>query len=150
MAVTSTSTVAREEVIAALNAEFAGEVDFISDKLDDSLGSDGNYGAVYPYLEEPQLGQLNVWDSRMVIQLFLQWDKVVDPHQQVDPAIIEQMAERLKRALQGDPSSGNTPHFWYMNIIRIEYPDDPTGNKTRLEAIVEASGQNSAIIETSG
>lgn len=150
MTVTSTATAARQGIIIALNAEFADlGLLFGDDKLDESIGWDGVYGAVYPEVEEFQQNHANVWDATLVIQFFGKWDKKIDPKQAVSPVYIEDKAERMKRALRA-PSHGTTKYLWYYNLIRIEYPDDPTGNKTRFEAVIVATGQNSAIINTTG
>lgn len=147
--ITSPLTAVRERVKAILDAEFAADqIVFEHDKLDDAVGTDGIYAAVYPDLEEPRFGQMNVSDANVVIQLYGRWDKRVDPKQKVDPTWIETQAERIKRALQAGGSYVGQPNDWYFNISRIEFPDDPTGNKTRLVAYVTGESQNSAVIET--
>jgi hypothetical protein len=151
MPTTAPATAARLAIKAALDVEFATELPggFISDKLDESLGWDGNYGAIYPAQEEPQPEHAEVWDATVVVQLYGAYVKKVDPHQVVDPATVENWAERLKRALR-TASHGTTQYMWYFNVVLIDYPDDPTGNKSRLEAVIVASSRNSAIWETTG
>lgn len=147
--ITSPSTAVRTRLKTILDAEFAVEgIVFQHDKLDESVGADGTYAAIYPDGEDPRFGQMNVTDANVVIQLFGQWDKQVNPLQQVDPTAIETWAERIKRALKAASSYVGAPNDWYFNITRVEFPDDPTGNKTRVVVYVTSESQNSAVIET--
>ena len=43
-----------------------------------------------------------------------------------------------------------TTTLWYMTVTSVDYPKDPTGNKSRFEATVRAYGQNTALTETIG
>jgi hypothetical protein len=49
----------------------------------------------------------------------------------------------LRRAFSAE-SGGTGDDFWFLRLRSIEYPDDPTGNKTRLEARFTAWAHNPA------
>jgi hypothetical protein len=151
MAVTAPETAARARLIAILEAEFAPEeVEIRSDKLNESLAIDKPLGGVYPGVstENPRVGV--VLDTTVYVQLFRQWDNAIDATQTVDPADIEEWAERLRRACQADLANPGDQHMWYFRIQRIDFPDDPSGNKSRLLATVNVNAENSGLVETTG
>jgi hypothetical protein len=153
MTVTAPETELRQRLITVATAEFKSEsIVFKSDKIHDSLGHDGvAVGGVYPGPAEEENGQGLVQRTTVFIQIYTAWDKKVDPHQEVDPALIEGYAERLRRAVEDDNNGApGDQHLWYYRITRIEYPPDPTGNITRLIATVTASSQNAGLVETTG
>lgn len=150
MSTTSPTTALRAVLIAVLNAEFnPEEVVFADDKLHESMGSKGAVGAVYPNYEEQMFNNADVTTPFVTVQYYDRYNLQIDPAQSVDPTIIETKAERFKRALQGANPGGSAVQ-WYPLIIRIDFPDDPTGNKTRFEATVRGHAQNTALIETTG
>jgi hypothetical protein len=151
MTVTAPETVARGRLIAILEAEFGGDgVEVRSDKLNESLAIDKPLGAVYPGVstENPRNGL--VLDTVVYVQLFRRWDNAIDAAQTVDPADIEEWAERLRRACQADLADQAGEHMWYFRVQRIDFPDDPSGNKSRLLAAVNVDSSNPALVETIG
>lgn len=150
--VTAPETVARQRLIALIEAEFAPEsLEVRSDRLNESLGQDGPLGAVFPSTatEDPRNGL--VLSSLLNVQLFRQWSNDLDPTQTVDPSAIEEWAERLRRACRADiDAAGWSEHLWYYRVQKIDYNPDPTGNISRLIASVEAVSQNPALVETTG
>jgi hypothetical protein len=151
MAVTAPETVARQRLIALLEAEFGGDgVTVKSDKLNESLAQDGHLAGVYPATATENQRQAIELDTVVYVQLFRQWNNLIDATQEVDPADIEEWAERFRRACQGDLGTVGDQHVWYFNVQRIEYPPDPSGNISRLLATVVVTGENSALLETSG
>lgn len=154
MTITAPQTAMRNFVRDALNAEFAAdEITFIDDKLHPSLGSDGPVAGVYPAEDVDMPSQQLVLEMTCYVQLFLKWDKEINPEQIVDPAPIEEAAERIRRALEAaEPNSAGTAdvHLWEAHVTRVSYPHDPTGNMTRLEATVFGRAQNSALTRTAG
>lgn len=151
MPVTSPSTVLRQKLIGVINAEFAPEnITAASDRLDESLGWDGTYVAVHPDIEEAYERDSQVQLARVIVQFYGRWDKRVDPKQQVDPTAIETLAERFKRACHAASSYVGSQHDWFFQVERIEYPNDPTGNKTRFVAAVTGWAQNPSLVETTG
>lgn len=149
MAVTSPSTQTRAALKTVIESEFSAEnFTVLDDRLHESLGDKGVRIGTSPVREYPSSNNMNVLNSEILVQFYGKWRKEIDPTQQVDPSIIEGYAERFRRAVNGaDPK---TEYVWFFNVLEISYPNDPTGNKTRFEARVLATGENSAIIETSG
>lgn len=119
-----------------------------SDKLHGSLGWKGIRVAVYPDMEAPQPGKMNNQITAAVVQFYGKFTKEIDPEQAVDPQIVTEYAERFRRAFYvAERADAGTKEVWFMQVISVTYPDDPTGNKTRFEAIVRAYGQNQSMIE---
>lgn len=154
MSVTAQTTAIRAAIKSIIAAEFSVELasddwHLWDDKLHRALGEDGNYFGTSPNSESPWARDNQVLQTDILVQFYGKWDKEVDPKQQVDPAIVETYSERLKRRIR---STGDNPtsHGWYFNLIRVDYPDDPTGNKTRFEAILQGYGNNSVLVETTG
>lgn len=154
MTVTAPDTALRQHVIQTLNAEFAADgIEFVPDKLHPALGTTGPVGGVYPGERADMSSNQLVIELTCYVQLFLKWDKQIDPAQSVDPAPIEEAAERIARALEATEPNSNSaagPHLWEAHVQRIQYPYDPTGNITRLEATVFGRAQNSALVSTGG
>lgn len=151
MTVTAPETAVRRRLIDLLETEFASDgLEVRSDKLNDSLGLNGNIAGVYPGTAIGKRGQEIVQETAVFIQIFRKWDKEVNPNQTVDPADIEEWAERLRRAARVDNETGGGAQLWFYEIQKIEYPPDPTGNVTRLLATVLARSQNSSVVETTG
>lgn len=137
----------REAVKALVTAEFTAEgFPVKSDKLADSVGHDGPMAAVYPEREAP--GESGVSQAMLVVvQVYNRYELNVDEYQTVDPAVIEGWAWRLLRSFKGN-SSPSTNKVWWFNVAMIEYPDDPTGNKTRFLMHIEGHAPNAQLEET--
>lgn len=154
MATTAPETALRSRLIAALEDEFeAEEIKFLNDKLHDSKGREGAIGAVYPGPASVRSNNEQVLEPTAYVQLFGKWTAEVDADKIVDPTPIEEWAERIRRACNSDASQGaeeGTEHLWFYNCTRIEYPQDPGGNITRLLATVVGKAQNSALTAAIG
>lgn len=150
MPVTATATEARQALMAIADAEFAPE-GFVTedDWLHPSLGHEGTRLACYPEAQAFSRSEALVMDTEIHFQFFDYYDRQIDPEQAVSPVQIEQYAERFIRALQRN-NSPSTDHLWYFNLVDIEYPRDPTGNKTRFVARIVAKSGDPSIIETAG
>lgn len=149
MSVTSPETQARQTLITVLQTEFAPEgFNVVSDRLHGSVGWNGTRIGVSPVQSVTMTRDNQVLMPELLVQFYGKWNKEINPDQQVDPAKIENFAERFRRALED--SDPRTTYVWFFRLRRINYPPDPTGNITRFEATVEAFGQNSALIETTG
>lgn len=139
----------RLSVAGIVQAEFAGDgVNVRADKLHDSLGFDGPVAAAYP--ERQQTGEDGISEHMLVmVQLFRRYSLEIDPQQRVDPALIESWVGRLQRALAAadDPEQEG---IWYYNVAGVEYPDDPTGNKSRALIAIEGFGNGPRMFETAG
>jgi len=149
VSVTSPSTAARAALKALIEAEFAVEGFTVADDhLHESIGWEGTRLATSPLRERPLAKDNAVLICEIKFQFYGKWKKEIDPETKVNPAKIENYAERFRRAIEaGDP---HTSSVWYFNLLEIAYVHDPTGNKTRFEARVDAVTSNSAIWETSG
>lgn len=154
MTITSPQTAMREFVLDTLNAEFAADsITFIDDKLHPALHDNLPLGGVFPAEDVDMPAQQLVLEMTCYVQLYLPWEKEIDPTQTVSPKPIEEAGERIRRALEAaEPnSSGDADvHLWEAHVTRISYPQDPTGNMTRLEATVFGRAQNSALTRTAG
>jgi hypothetical protein len=146
--VASASTAVRNAVIAALNTEFAAEgITFKHDKMHPAMGLSGPVGAVYPDGETERPGRVIEQVTVVYVQVFRQWTKEVDPAQEVDPTTTEAWANRVKTRLKGAQNLG-TGDVWYFRVTTVAYMDDPTGNRTRFLARVQAHGGNPNLVET--
>lgn len=154
MAVTAPETRLRERLIEACEKEFEPEgIRFLNDKLHDSKGREGAIGSVYPGPTQTPLGNELILEPTAYVQLFGKWEAVVDPNRTIDPTPIEEWAERIRRACQGDGGEGvegGDEHLWFYSVTRIDYLEDPGGNISRLLATVIGKAQNPALIPTTG
>lgn len=149
--VTAPETKVRERLITLLTTEFKAEgIPIEDDKLNESLGQTGPIGAVYPAAAVEQPGQGFVLNTTVYVQLFRQWSNDLDPNEKVSPKVIEEWAERLRRACEKQLNVGSDEHVWYFRVARVDYPPDPSGNISRLLATVFVDGQNPALVETTG
>lgn len=138
----------RKDLITLLNTTFAAEgLTALDDKLYPSLGYEGPTAGVFPIRETPMPQNRLVDSIEVGIQVYNVWEKDVDDYQTVDPTLIEGWAGRFKQALRGQMTPA-TDKVWYFELVGLDYPDDPTGNKTRFEAVVRAFGQNPTLSET--
>lgn len=148
----SPATLMRSALKSILETEFS-DLNFAGgvrdDRLHGALGTDGNYCATFPVEEVEMLGDVNVQNTAIGVQLFLRWNKKVDPKQTVDPSIIETVAHRAKRAIRAGSQGLGQENLWFYRVTRLSYPPDPTGNITRFEAEVVGYGENAGVTETS-
>jgi hypothetical protein len=137
-------TDARARLKLVLDAEFTADGFSVSDdKLNRAIGRDGAQIGISPIRERPG-SNAGTLEAEILVQVYGWYDPQINEFQQVDPAVVEDWAERFKDAMRPE-SIGNTSVFWYVRIEEILFPDDPTGNKSRFEARVKAFGNNNAI-----
>lgn len=140
---TAPETLARQALINVLATKFA-PVEVRSDRLHASLGDEFPVIGVYPERTAPEPRNSYQNEFQLAVQYFNQYEKKVDRQQTVDPAVIEDLAEKFRATLKAaDPKTGAVGYF---ELSRIEYPPDPTGNMTRFVAYVTAYGNNSALV----
>lgn len=150
MSVTSGATEARLQLNAIINAEFAPEnFVVINDHLHESLGNGGTRLGTSPNRSRPLASNDLVMTHEILFQFYGRWKDDIDPTTKVDPLVIETYAERFMRALEASAHAG-TDRMWYYRVTEINYPQDPTGNKTRFEATILAYGNNPVLVETTG
>lgn len=142
---TPPETLVRQRVQAIFASTFSAESwTAANDKLPRAAGKDGEtVAACYPEEARERPGNVEVLEIPVVLQLYLAYTAEPDEFIVVDPTVIEDYGDRLRRAFNTE-SSGNSSDFWGLRLIRIEYPDDPTGNKSRLEAFVVGMAENPA------
>lgn len=132
-----------------IEAEFVTEgYTVVPDELHESLGSERVEIGIAPEREIPTPGSQVVNEVWMRVQWFDLWDAQINPAQQVNPIPITQKAERTRRAIRDIANAQYGGQVWYLSVEGIEYPRDPTGNKTRFVMLVRARGNNSALVET--
>jgi hypothetical protein len=129
----------RARIKTVIETEFTTEGWTVTDdKLGRSTGMDGQtHVATSPirsYEDRRRVIQLNI---EVLLQVFLPYE--------VDPSVIEGYGDRIRAAF-GPNSSGNTGDMWGFRVTEISYPDDPTGNKTRLEAQILGYANNEAAL----
>lgn len=138
-----------------IDTEFAAEgITAVNDQLHEALGNKRVAVGIAP-VEETSLSTNRLANQFLVeVRFYDLWDKKVDPAQSVNPTKITAYANRLKRALQQARASyegdNATAEVWYFTWMRTDYPNDPTGNKTRFHMQVMATGDNTGLLETRG
>lgn len=133
---------------SVIAAEFSAEsITARDDKLHESLGLEGIEVGVSPIRQIPKPGNATAMETYVLVQFYMMWEKIVDPSTQVDPTVVTAMADRFRRKVESvQATAPGTNDMWYFEVTTTEYPDDPTGNKTRFEATVKATGDNTALI----
>jgi hypothetical protein len=121
----------------------------IHDNLHPAVGQEGTRIGISPEEETPAAGNMYQNNISVTVKFYRRWDADVDVTKKVDPRLISQHAFRFQKAMLAYRGP-NTGGAWYFNLMRIRYPNDPTGNKTRFEADIVAYGNNPALIETTG
>lgn len=135
-------------LIAIIDTEFSSElITARNDKLHESRGWEGVEVGVSPIRQVPSARNELVLETFMLVQFYGVWDKQIDPTQQVDPLLITSYADRFRTRCESvQATTPGTSEVWFFSVQGIEFPDDPTGNKTRFEAIVKSWGDNTALL----
>jgi len=119
----------------------------IHDNLHPAVGQEGTRIGISPEDETPRPNNMIQNDIAITVKFYRRWDADVDETKKVDPRLISEHAFRFQEALRTATTS-STGAVWYFNLVRLRYPNDPTGNKTRFEADLVAYGNNPALLET--
>ncbi len=132
-----------------IGTQFAAEgIVPLDDKLHESLGFDGTAVGISPISRAPNRRHQIIKETTVLVQFYGYWEKLVDPAQQVNPLTITGYADRFERAVETQQAtSPGTTDVWYFVVEEITFLDDPTGNKTRFEAVVKAYGDNNALLQ---
>jgi hypothetical protein len=133
-----------------IETEFAAEgYTVVLDNLHGSLGRYRVDIGIAPERESEMVNDALVLDMQLRVKFYHLWTDEIDPDTRVNPTQITDFAERFRRAVRAANSQQwGSGSVWYFNIREIVYPDDPTGNKSRFEAVIVAKGNNSGIVET--
>lgn len=119
------------------------------DNLHESLGRHRVEVGIAPSEERATLANRVTGEHWVEVKFYGLWTDEISPDTVVNPTKITGYAERFKDALrEAQDSFGGTGRVWYFDVDRIQYPNDPTGNKTRFVATIRAFGNNSNLIET--
>lgn len=123
----------------------------IRDKLHESLGRNKTAIGIAPSEDRVRETNAVVQETYVEVRFYDLWTQEISPDTIVDPALIAGYAERFRNACRrSNATDPGTGQVWYFDVVRITYPDDPTGNKSRFHAQVRAYGNNSGLIETTG
>lgn len=137
-------------VKTAFETEFAVEGFKLSfDHLHEAMGRDRVAVGIAPVEERASASRRVIAEHTLEVRFFDLWTDEVRPDTIVNPSKITAYAERFKRCLLAVNSPG-TQMSWFFDVERIQFPNDPTGNKTRFIATIRAVGNNSSIVETTG
>jgi hypothetical protein len=141
---------AADAIKALIDAEYATEgYTAIHDNLHPGVGQSGTRIGIAVDEEQARAGNMIQNDIAITVKFYRRWSADVDLDKKVDPREIAGLAERFRDRFR-QYNGPNTGNVWYFNIIRIRYPNDPVGNKTRFEADILAYGNNTALVETIG
>lgn len=141
---------AAEALATIINAEFLPEGwAAIHDNLHPAVGDKGTRIGIAPEEQAAHAGNVNQQDIAITVKFYKRWDAQVDQNKRVDPRPIAALAERFQNAVRL-AAGPNTSSVWYFNVMRVRFPNDPTGNKTRFEADIVAYGSNPSFVESVG
>lgn len=140
---TAPATEQRQAVQAILTTAFPA-AEILPGKLHPSKAQDHMTIGVYPGSEAESQRVLDQ-TTVVYVQLFLPWQKKVDPEYVVDPTPLEAAAQAFREAfLAGTHPRAGTTGVWDFRLVAIDYGDDPTGQRTRFLATVQGMGLNYA------
>ena len=148
MPTAATATEFRSDLIDLIEDAFDDQFDVLSGKLPRHMGSDGDYCGVSTARQAPRSGQMNDQEITVVVQFHLQYpkEKPIQPKLVTDQSAIETVVETFQAAVEDNGrGSGTTSGRWYFNIVGVDYPDDPIGQKSRAEVTLVSHGTNPAI-----
>lgn len=134
-----------------IEEEFSAEgFTVILDNLHESLGRKRVDIGIAPVEDVVMPSNNIVQHTTVEVRFFDLWKQEISPETLVNPSRIAGFAERFRKAIREsdgrtDPATGQT---WFFQLVRIGYPNDPTGNKTRFVATIRGWGNNNALFET--
>lgn len=135
-----------------IDTEFAAEnIVATFDNIHESQGTKGICVGIAPIEDLVQPTNHLVQETMIEVRFLDLWKKEIDPKTVINPTRITAFAERFRAALREagngitDPGTGQV---WFFQLLKISYPDDPTGNKSRFFASIRVWGNNSQLVET--
>lgn len=137
----------RAYVKAAVETEFAAEGFTVEDtRLLTAAGSDGRNRVATSPVRAAENDRVAIrLDVETTLQMYLAFEAEPDENRVVDPGVIEGYGDRLRTALAPN-SAMATSNLWGLRVTAIDYPPDPNGQKTRLEATIEGFADNTAAL----
>lgn len=142
----SSYSIAANALAAICTATFP-TIPVVHDKVHEAVGYNGPRIGITPIREPMNTRDKLVKETWIEIRYMGRWDKEVTPDQQVDPRVITEQAALLLTAIRNTDVTVSGD-MWYFNVELIDYPDDPTGNKTRFFMTLRAWGNNTSLVET--
>lgn len=134
-----------------IDAEFAPEtVVAIHDNLHPALGTKRVSVGIAPTYEAARNGNMAVQETWLEVRFYDIWKKEITPETVVDPRKITAYADRFRKAVRAARVTAGNDQVWFFDVMRVDYPNDPNGNKSRFTATVRAFGHNDGLVETSG
>jgi len=133
---------------AIIDTEFAVEgFVAIHDRLHESVGHNRTAIGISPENWRPWTNDRNTKFTYLLVQFYHRYDLEIDPEQVVNPIVVTNYCERLERAIQTtQASTPGTSEVWYFDVDSVDFPQDPTGNKSRFHMIVLGRGNNAALV----
>lgn len=149
---TSAYSVIAEALVSVIDAEFTDlGITAVHDNLHESLGRDRREVGIAPVEDSIPMNNGLVLETLAEVKFYDFWTQEISPTTAVDPRTITNYAERFRRAVHAARATQvGTGVMWYFDVRRVQYPNDPTGNKTRFVAQVRGYGNNTNLVETTG
>lgn len=144
-------TASRTRVKQAIQTAFSAEGWTAGDdKFGRSMGKDdahnhANISVTTDFARE-RPGKAHILDIAILVQFYLGYDAVPDETISRDNTIVEGYADRLRAQFAGAGARVDSGDAWYLRVVGTEYPDDPTGNKTRFEMNIVGEALNRAAM----
>lgn len=142
----STYVIAANALAAICTTAFP-TIPVVHDKVHEAVGYEGPRIGIAPIREPMNTRSKLIREAWVEIRYMGAWTKDVTPNQAVDPRVIAGEAEKLMQAIE-NATVTVSGDMWYFNVETVEYPDDPTGNKTRFFMTLRAYGNNTSLRET--
>lgn len=110
------------------------------------LATDQAAISVTPDYERERPAKAYLLDLGITVQFYLGFAAEPDENIERDSTVIEGYADRFRAAFAGAGARVDDGDAWYLRLTSIEYPVDPTGNKTRFEALITGEATNRAAL----
>jgi hypothetical protein len=152
MPVTSTFKTVATKLKTIIDTEFAAEgYTAVFDNLHESLGRTRVDIGISLERQRPMAADAHVRETFLTVKFYHLWKQEITPTTVVNPDTIATFAERFERAVQTyNKTAVGNGLVWYFDVTNTEFPNDPTGNKTRFVSSVRAYGNNTSLVETIG
>lgn len=129
-------------VKTVFDTEFAVEqFTAIHDCLHESLGRERVDVGISPERTNNSVGSEVMNEIYLLLQFYGLWTQEISPTTAVNPFTVASYAHRLQVALEtAQDTRIGTSAVWFYKVTGVDFPRDPTGNKTRFEMRILAYG----------
>lgn len=146
----STFELVATAIKSIFESEFAAEgFKMQFDNLHEALGRDRVAVGIAPIEERANMRDRLMQETWIEVKFLGLWTDEISPDTVVNPTKITEYAERFRSSL-GAAAVTASGQMWYFDVDRVQYPNDPTGNKSRFVATIRAFGNNANLVETIG